>query len=612
MKNIIIALLVLIPLLVFGQEPITSDYGVFLKGIAKESTLIFQEPNTGSRDVGSREPFEIVYLFETDSGDKLQNGFYRVGYEPTKPRGWIEEEKITEWDNRICLKFSPLVGRQPALIWESREDVEDAVRGAMSSYDSNGVPNTGALAQEPGDMSKNRYSMLLPALERKEFTTSGEIKKVYKVGFLTGGQNQTKKIIPPTKGPSAFLEVVFLIDATASMGDYIEGAKEVAKITSKRVSNMIEGGVNLGVTVYRDYVSDQSGMGEVTEKIVPLTKNINNVIDGLASIYEAEVTSEDFVEAGFDGLFTAATETKWNETKSSLRVIVWIGDASAHPPGSPKNPFNFSLETILNQCSESRVRIVGIKIKRGIDDDALHIEQMERLTQGKEASDKGYFEIVEEGLTDQIYIDQLSGQIESEISRMQSLVKVVKVVNQGGGSTSGSMSNISVSDKAIILKNLKVTAGSQNTKPFNEGWIREISPEQNIAIVEEHVYMTRDEMDLLITYLNASNQVIESPESKVIQTMADVVSTQSGDKLDQNGDLSKHYEKRFGLPATSNLLKFTLDQVKDMGDEKLKRLHEQIKAKTKFLRSHKEEDDNWFTIPGTSLRYTFVPLSQLP
>jgi len=274
-------------------------------------------------------------------------------------------------------------------------------------------------------------------------------------------------------------------------------------------------------------------------------------------------------------------------------------------------PFNFSLEQILNQCSESRVRVVGIKIATGVDDDELHIEQMQRLTQGKEQADKGYFEKVELGPgVSQDYINKLAAQIETEIGRMQSLIKVAKSVNTG--SSSAPLANISVSDKAILMKNLKVTSGSANTKPFNEGWIREISGDQNLAIVEEHVYMTKDEMDLLITYLNISNEVIESPESKVVKTMADVLSTQSGDKLDPDGDLDKHYEKRFGLPATSQLLKFSLSQVKDMGDQKLKRLHQQIEAKTKFLKSHRGEEDNWFTIPGSSLRYTFVPLSQMP
>ncbi len=374
---------------------------------------------------------------------------------------------------------------------------------------------------------------------------------------------------------------------------------------------MKKGGVNIGVTIYRDYVNDQSGMGNVTEKIVPLTSNINDVINGLDNITSAKVIDEDIANAGFDGLFTAATETMWNEAKSSLRVIVWISDASAHPPGSPKNPFNFSLEQIINQCSESRVRVIGIKIATGADDDEIHIEQMQRLTQGKNQADRGYFELIQHGPgSSQDYINKLSAQLETELVRMQSLIKVVNQTNRTYSSYP--LSKISLSDKTIILKNLMVTSGSANTKSFNEGWIREISGNKNLAIVEEHVYMTRDEMDLLITYLNATNEVIESPERRIIQTMTDIITTQSGDKLDTDENLSKHYEKRFGLPATSNLLHFSFSQVKDMKEQKLKRLHHQIKAKTKYLRSHKEEDDSWFTIPGSSLRYTFVPLSRMP
>ncbi len=153
------------------EEPLVSNHGVFLKGIAKESATIYKKPSTRSQKVGSREPFDVLYLFETDDGFKLENGFYKVGYEPTKAIGWIEGYKITEWDNRICLKFTPLVGRLPALIWKKNE-VEDLIRGVIDPYDRNGAPNKNAVAQEPGDMSQNNYSMLLPALQTKSFITS--------------------------------------------------------------------------------------------------------------------------------------------------------------------------------------------------------------------------------------------------------------------------------------------------------------------------------------------------------------------------------------------------------------------------------------------------------
>ncbi len=600
---------------IYSLETITgellfSKQGVPLKGITKEATFIYKEPRTSSREVGSREIFEMVYLFETVSGEKLQNGFYNVGYEPTKPRGWIKKDKIIEWDNRICLKFSSMVGRMPALIWE-RNDVEDLIRGSIYSYDYNGSPNKRAIAQEPGDMSRINYSMLLPALQTKIFTTGGEIKKAYKTGFLSKGNNISKKvIIPPSKGPSALLEIVFLIDATTGMGDYIESMKEVVRIVSEKASNIKGASMNIGITTYKDYVNSHNN-NEVTDNVVPLTGNFNDVIDDLDKITLDVLSDEDIAEAGFDGLFTAATETAWNETKSSLRLVIWISDSSAHPPGSLKNPFNFSIEQILNQYSESRVRILGIKIASSTEDDNVHIEQLERLTQGKEAADKGYFDIIQVGPNSKNdFINKLSVQIDSELDRMNSLIKVVNRIKSGDSPEP--FGKFSISKEQIIMKDLKVNSGRINSKLFNEGWIREVSTDQNLALVEEYVYITRDEIDLLITYFNATVEVIENPENKIIQVMADVISTQSENLLEIDEDLSKHYGKRFGLPSTSNLLNFSFSQVKDMGDQKLKRLHQHIKAKTKFLRSHKKEEDNWFTIPGSTLSYTFVPFSQMP
>jgi len=589
-------------LLTLAQSPAVRN-GLRVKGVLKEDSPIYAQPSNSSDETGSAKRFSPVFIFipENNGTNLVKDGFYQVGKEPNSAIGWLPANVVAEWDHRLCLNFTPLVGRQPALVYESKDKANTALVAGVADRQK-------AVAEEPGDTSGNRYSMLLPVLEKQKVTTGGQIKQAYRIGFLSGNEQPTSL---SSNGPApsdsssakelALLEVVFVMDATGSMQPYIDGAKQVIQSISQSVRGMREAGTRFGLVCYRDYIDNQSAMEYVVKRYAPLDRNLSNTLEILNhQVRKASVSSEDYPEAMFDGLYAAITETNWNKDKSSLRIVVLVGDASAHPSGDRKNPHNYSLSQMTKTAQDNRVRIIAIKIRSGEDDDEIHREQMQKLAQGESAEVGGVFEEIDGSANVGDYIQALTAKIETEIGRMGTLVQAVHdpTIVQA----------LPSDEKAIILNNLKTTGGTG--ADFREGWISERSPEGKLQ-VKPYVFFPFDDMALSIFYLQTALTLAKSSTDKIQRTLAQTVNTQTGEKWEEGETLETHYKKKLGLPATSNLLRFSLKDIATWGEQRRKDLAESLKGKIKLLETHRDDAGNWYKLGG-DFRYTFVPLEFLP
>jgi hypothetical protein len=118
-------------------------------------------------------------------------------------------------------------------------------------------------------------------------------------------------------------EVVFVVDATGSMGEVIDWLKrDVGKMLAAFA--VVSTKPRLGVTFYRD-----AGAG-FDARTFPLTGKAGPLLEQMAS-----VTAEgggDIPEAVLAGLGSAIKKNKWtSKGKSDSRVVVLVGDAPPHP-----------------------------------------------------------------------------------------------------------------------------------------------------------------------------------------------------------------------------------------------------------------------------------------
>lgn len=177
------------------------------------------------------------------------------------------------------------------------------------------------------------------------------------------GKNNIKKIKNilsdiPNKGDNKDFDVLFLVDATGSMGSYIISAKEETKNISKELRKLYpEMNFRYGYIFYRDPIDSHSD----THEIIDLTDNVNSFpekIDKIGATGGGD-SPEDWV-----GAYKLANEKiSWRDGR---KVIIHLADAGAHGKLftlSDKYPEEEAkLIHELEKCAEKKINIFGFVI----------------------------------------------------------------------------------------------------------------------------------------------------------------------------------------------------------------------------------------------------------
>jgi hypothetical protein len=153
-------------------------------------------------------------------------------------------------------------------------------------------------------------------------------------------------------------DILFLVDATGSMSQYIIAAKEETKNISKELKKLYpEKMFQYGYIFYRDPIDSKSDKHEV----IDLTDNVNSFPEkiGLISANGGGDEPEDWV-----GAYKLANEKiSW---RNGIKVIIHLADAGAHGKLFTKydkypeeeNKLIYELE----RCAEKGIKIFGYVI----------------------------------------------------------------------------------------------------------------------------------------------------------------------------------------------------------------------------------------------------------
>lgn len=119
------------------------------------------------------------------------------------------------------------------------------------------------------------------------------------------------------------LDLVFLVDATSSMGPFIEEAKRrlIELIDALRASPLCRS-LRLGLVSYRDHAPQEASYAS---RAVSLTGDVDAIRSAVLEL--AAVGGGDGPEAVTDGL---ADVVRLDWRSSAVRAVVWVGDAPPH------------------------------------------------------------------------------------------------------------------------------------------------------------------------------------------------------------------------------------------------------------------------------------------
>ena len=180
--------------------------------------------------------------------------------------------------------------------------------------------------------------------------------------FATGSQAQEAPRV----------DVVFLLDATGSMGDEIQVVKDrIREMISDIALGEPAPDVRFGIVAYRDRGDDY------TTRVYPLSRDIDLIADNLGEIEASG--GGDYAESLNEGLHVAIHEMPWDEASGVARLVFLIADAPPHLDYA--DDYDYRDEAQLAAQSGIIVHAIGAS---GLDEEGERIfKEIATVTEGE-------------------------------------------------------------------------------------------------------------------------------------------------------------------------------------------------------------------------------------
>ena len=194
------------------------------------------------------------------------------------------------------------------------------------------------------------------------------------------------------------VDIIFLVDTTASMNCYLKGIKKVMKKIiwdiEKCLSQFIFDEIDVlkvGLVTYKDH--DDEDKLYLTNIDINLTENLKEVINKIMGIKCSG--GRDDPEAVLDGINVAINDVSWRE--ESVKFIYHILDAPCHGKKYNNNendrfeecPNNLDAEDLLNEMRNKDIKYSVIKLNNSAD---LMLQEFQKIINFELLSPKVYID----------------------------------------------------------------------------------------------------------------------------------------------------------------------------------------------------------------------------
>ncbi|WP_444995243.1 vWA domain-containing protein [Aliikangiella sp. IMCC44359] len=179
---------------------------------------------------------------------------------------------------------------------------------------------------------------------------SANIDRISQITVLNPPQISAPQMAYPGN-KRAKVELVFVLDTTASMGGLITAAKEkIWSIASTMANTQPAPEISIGLVAYRD-----RGDAYVT-KIIPLSANLDSVYAALLDLKAQG--GGDAPESVNAALYEAVNSIQWSKDPNSYQAIFLVGDAPGHNSYPDDVPYLISL----TKASEKGIIVNTIQV----------------------------------------------------------------------------------------------------------------------------------------------------------------------------------------------------------------------------------------------------------
>ena len=590
-------------------------------------------------------------------------------------RGWVDAARTVPWRQQLAVAFTnPAAQRERALFfdsWESlealmaSEDPAAAVKPLVRAI-ADGGKDPRVVAIEPDrhiDINSNFY--LLPILGFEEiFADSGHLLRGLKVASVTTTEPPPAQPSSPEPATDAAVEsapepaptevrklqgfraaVVFVIDSTSSMQQYIDEAREAAQQVYRRVEkSAVPDRVSFGLVAFRARSAD-AGRTKQLDYVARMfvdPAEVSSAAEFLLkakALKEAKVSTDSFDEDPYAGVRLALDEIPWQ--RFGARYLVLITDAGA-------------LEGEDSTTGLRAEQVRSAAAAKGVGLFVLHL----KTPQGKgnhAAAETQYRTLAANpAIQDSLYIPVETGSVKSYTKAVKALadsvVQQIEQASRGEPETPtpppNALGKQAAKDAeqpdedaetarirrltkalghAMQLAYLGRTERTAAPQVF-EAWIsdRDLA-NPTVRTVDERVLLTKDQLsdlhNILKQVLDAANAGMLEPDAffENLRSLAarytrdpNLANQAGAQSLADLGLLGEYLE---GLPYQSDVMQVDLDTWSRWGTQRQLGFVTRVKSKLRLYERYNADTERWVALadgspPGEHV-YP-VPLHDLP
>ncbi|MEM6482288.1 MAG: vWA domain-containing protein, partial [Pseudomonadota bacterium] len=374
-----VAVMLAHPVPAFAQAPLLVDgtATVFQRVLTRPATVLYDGPNGNAVD--RYAAFQPFYVFERQ-GDWVQ-----IGPSAAKaPIGWSSASDLVDWQHNIVAAFTNPAGRSRQLIFNTEESLRDlmnheAMRDVQERLVAEASAGTlegqqGVVSVEPGEFVNIRDELyVMPILDFVEDLHPMNYEDVLLMEIASINKDEPQNTEPVVNEADPFdVGIVFVLDTTSSMGNYIALTQRILENTIRQISgNEIGDLVNFAVVGFRDNPEAVEGIEYRTKVLADMVRRDDDspVIGALKEATDVIIVSTPgFNEDSLAGVEDAIDVIDWEQKASdgnpvNARYIILVTDAGPKDPRDPNARSPIGPLELQAEAEERNMAIMTLHLK---------------------------------------------------------------------------------------------------------------------------------------------------------------------------------------------------------------------------------------------------------
>ena len=515
--------------------------------------------------------------------------------------GWVEADRIQQWDTRQALQFQKdtlekrIAGLSASIkadggggvsIYETEDELRASLKGETKVGDE---PLTAAASEDTRMKAQWSHAVQrYPLISAKANDLVPKAGQFLQVGYI-GDQIFAGKVVSKDKPPGGataaqldeqrakFKEVVkkmqaidiaFVVDTTGSMQPWVEATRKAVSDIASGLDKSFEAAdrprIRYSVTCYRDYCDIPT---TYLIRRLPFTENAREVDKFLAE--EKAEGGGDPPEAVFHGLDQAIASGEKEVTQFSYKVLILVGDAGNHPVDER----GYTVSSIAKRIKDAHYEFASVQV---VDPDKIDSQEEYKLfrDQTKAIRDQivyGNKRPIETGDPAKVAeeIARRSFEYASELAN----AKAGAVVIDSGGGLRAVEQKYGVRTAERITRAME--AGGINVNLFLEksvqifgrGWTTENTTD-GVAQNEIVLLVEKPTLEVLIGMIADLTQ--NPPNKTDISAVWGKVLKNSLGETSEDKPIAEMIENHLGLPIRTKILTYSLKQLATLDETVLK------------------------------------------